>query len=614
MSPARIAEQARQDQQVETLTRGFDALLETARSLALKEQDLQLKLKFAHDEYLQLANSLPVEPDPSIADTPRRIVPGDPAWGPQSKNPEVPTNNSEWLDDLSRQGHAEPDVVESIRKGLEAQVSLVGRLEARNGNSSSNPCLVAAKAKGMKSLERDFTTNGVQGNLHCPFAKTTDGKGGADDLAGNKNDACGRDYLDPIKAESRQGKSSCPSVSARSSAARCPIRYLNQHSPEEVAKYFENHKHEIPRSHAVCVKRYSKDFQGARQLDAKYGSMVNMIQGLGEKHQAFLPSGGEEEPSNPNPVPSKRVEQWAEDVNATPPSQGTDQAQDGDNHEEERKSHFDRPLREVRVGESPSRPWGISVPVPLEPALQIPPSTSGELAPASAGIEPPDPADHVGNGGTHPSPANHLPETKGFGKSEPRGCPFSSGALKYKQEDSTEDGHLAVEPEPDIDTHEREDFASNEDMATPRPQGTPPPSQPQPNVVFNGPVFLGYSAVEAAALIQQLGNPNSQAIRANNQVYVSGQIPADASGNLIEGTVGQKTTQCCDNIAAVLAAAGSSVAKIVKVNVFLTDMGDFAEMNAEYEKFFTHKPARSCVAVHQLPKGVPVEIECIALQ
>ncbi|EEH18860.1 hypothetical protein PABG_01179 [Paracoccidioides brasiliensis Pb03] len=108
--------------------------------------------------------------------------------------------------------------------------------------------------------------------------------------------------------------------------------------------------------------------------------------------------------------------------------------------------------------------------------------------------------------------------------------------------------------------------------------------------------------------------PYSHAIRANGQVFLSGAIPADEKGNVIEGTVGEKTAQCCRNIAAVLAAAGTTVDRVVKVNVFLTDMNDFAEMNAEYEKFFTRRPARSCVAVHQLPKGVPVEIECIALQ
>ncbi|KAL1958862.1 hypothetical protein VTO42DRAFT_3699 [Malbranchea cinnamomea] len=108
--------------------------------------------------------------------------------------------------------------------------------------------------------------------------------------------------------------------------------------------------------------------------------------------------------------------------------------------------------------------------------------------------------------------------------------------------------------------------------------------------------------------------PYSQAIKANGQVFVSGQIPMDSNGTLIEGSVADKTEQCCRNLSAVLNAAGTSIDKVVKVNVFLTDMGDFAEMNSVYEKFFTHKPARSCVAVHQLPKGVPVEIECIALQ
>ncbi|KNG90294.1 putative translation initiation inhibitor [Aspergillus nomiae NRRL 13137] len=95
----------------------------------------------------------------------------------------------------------------------------------------------------------------------------------------------------------------------------------------------------------------------------------------------------------------------------------------------------------------------------------------------------------------------------------------------------------------------------------------------------------------------------SQAVRANGQIFVSGQIPADASGNLVTGNIGELTQACCNNIKAIVEAAGSSVNKIVKVN-----------MNATYEKFFTHKPARSCVAVAQLPKGVPVEIECIALE
>ncbi|BCS23315.1 uncharacterized protein APUU_31540A [Aspergillus puulaauensis] len=107
--------------------------------------------------------------------------------------------------------------------------------------------------------------------------------------------------------------------------------------------------------------------------------------------------------------------------------------------------------------------------------------------------------------------------------------------------------------------------------------------------------------------------PYSQAVKANGQIFLSGQIPADKNGNLVEGDIATKTQACCDNIKAILDAAGSSVSKIIRVNVFLDDMANFAEMNAQYEKFFTHKPARSCIAAKQLPKGVPVEIECIAL-
>ncbi|KAF4819557.1 2-iminobutanoate/2-iminopropanoate deaminase [Colletotrichum fructicola] len=107
--------------------------------------------------------------------------------------------------------------------------------------------------------------------------------------------------------------------------------------------------------------------------------------------------------------------------------------------------------------------------------------------------------------------------------------------------------------------------------------------------------------------------PYSQAVKTPTAIYCSGQIPLNPEGVLIEGNITQKTKQCISNLEAVLKEAGSSIAKVVKVNIFLADMGDFAEMNGEYEKWFTHKPARSCVAVKTLPKNVEVEIEAIAL-
>ncbi|KAM0133339.1 hypothetical protein ACHAO1_006276 [Botrytis cinerea] len=107
--------------------------------------------------------------------------------------------------------------------------------------------------------------------------------------------------------------------------------------------------------------------------------------------------------------------------------------------------------------------------------------------------------------------------------------------------------------------------------------------------------------------------PYSHAVQTPFGIFVSGQLPADFNGNLVEGTMREKTEAVLRNLQEVLVTAKSSLEKIVKVQVFLTDMNDFAEMNEEYEKWITHKPARSCVAVKELPKGVNIEIECIAL-
>ncbi|KAH7328708.1 Endoribonuclease L-PSP/chorismate mutase-like protein [Stachybotrys elegans] len=107
--------------------------------------------------------------------------------------------------------------------------------------------------------------------------------------------------------------------------------------------------------------------------------------------------------------------------------------------------------------------------------------------------------------------------------------------------------------------------------------------------------------------------PYSQAVKTPFAIYCSGQIPLTPEGTLLEGTIAEKTKLCCQNLEAVLKAAGSSIPKVVKTTIFISDMGIFGEMNTEYEKWFSHKPARSCVAVKTLPKNVDVEIECIAL-
>lgn len=107
--------------------------------------------------------------------------------------------------------------------------------------------------------------------------------------------------------------------------------------------------------------------------------------------------------------------------------------------------------------------------------------------------------------------------------------------------------------------------------------------------------------------------PYSQAIVTGNMVFTSGQIPINPATGAVEAvTIQEQTEQACKNISAVLEAAGSSMEKVVKTVCFLRNMEDFAAFNEVYAKYFVSKPARSCVAVRELPKGVLVEVEAIA--
>lgn len=107
--------------------------------------------------------------------------------------------------------------------------------------------------------------------------------------------------------------------------------------------------------------------------------------------------------------------------------------------------------------------------------------------------------------------------------------------------------------------------------------------------------------------------PYSQAVRAGNLVFTSGQIPINPATGAVEAvTIEDQTKQVCENISAVLTAAGSSLEKVVKTVCFLSDMADFAAFNGVYSKYFTGKPARSCVAVRTLPKNVLVEVDTVA--
>lgn len=107
--------------------------------------------------------------------------------------------------------------------------------------------------------------------------------------------------------------------------------------------------------------------------------------------------------------------------------------------------------------------------------------------------------------------------------------------------------------------------------------------------------------------------PYSQAKKVNGMLYVSGQIPVNPATGEVEGSdIAVQTEQIMKNVGAVLEATGASFENVVKTTCFIADMNDFAVFNGIYEKYFTGKPARSCVAVKTLPKNVLAEVEVIA--
>ncbi len=122
--------------------------------------------------------------------------------------------------------------------------------------------------------------------------------------------------------------------------------------------------------------------------------------------------------------------------------------------------------------------------------------------------------------------------------------------------------------------------------------------------------------VIATDLAPKAIGPYSQGIRANGLVLCAGQTPIDpATGQLISGDIAAQTRRVLQNLSAILEAAGTSLSKVIKTTVFITDMANFKAMNAVYAEFFAeHPPARSTIAVAALPLGALVEIECIALE
>lgn len=373
----------------------------------------------------------------------------------------------------------------------------------------------------LSSVEKDFTTSGTPSKLGCPFAANSarqsplaTPRSSISRMSQRGRRSKRPSFNDPIRAEiCGIDDADAASASVEGSAGVCPIRFLDQHDPQDVAKYFEKHKHELPRSHEVCINRFQSNTNSIQELDRRYGDLVSMIQGLGQKHQAWLPEEPEDVDEGPVAPEDEaktdvKVEKWATAVTASLQNSTPGEDENGSEMpemtpEETRSPRFDRPLKEIRVGESPSRPWGIHVPAKYTDAESS--SSVGSAATAS--------------------PQLPLDTTRPIGETPPKnpgGCPFGHmvkgdgskvqerGVVTETVQPAMTDGPVSylahpVDPKPgEPPEHEPELKPELKPESKPVPNGTPSPMTPNviPQMVFNGPVFLGYPPEQLVILLQ----------------------------------------------------------------------------------------------------------------
>lgn len=297
-----------------------------------------------------------------------------------------------------------------------------------------------------------------------------------------------------------------PSVQGSSTDKVCPIRFLDQHSPEEVAAYFELHKHELPRSHEICVKRYQSNEEQIRQLDAKYGNIVSMIQGLGQKHVSLLPENlgedhleAEQDLDEEERASHEKIRQWASTVYTGPDAPAEEK--EGGEAEDERLPRFDRPLRDVRLGESPSRPWGIQVPIEAQDrrgsvGSSVAVATKPEVPQPLLEAQPEKPKGKCPFGFDQPKPLGQDKENKVVQE------PVAKAIQETMAANDTN-----VETKPTFIQNAQFE-ASTEKKFGDQPVFIKTEAGEQKNeaaqMVFTGPVFIGYSVQEAMTVLQSL--------------------------------------------------------------------------------------------------------------
>lgn len=405
----------------------------------------------------------------------------------------------------------------------------------------------AQQRRKAEEIEKDYTHVGVPGRLGCPFmghsspekAMSTKRRHDLPTPVSSRDDvrttshcrprSTRPSFHDPLSRRRSKGEievgqeedALSDANSAQNSAASgpaCPIRFLDQHKPEEIAQYFEQHKHELPRSHEVCVKRFQDNSASIRELDAKYGNLVAMIQGLGMKHQSMLPENPKEEEvreveeaQRGSEASKQRIQNWAKAVSesnvaaagstsafagqqphrttenendpASPShvqddvaaSQSAEEKPSFDLHSadiEERVPHFARPLKDVRVGESPSRPWGVPVPSKYQgrskteseyifPNEETPAPVNASIGKDDAGSDEYKPKDQTTSPGQCPfhkqapgDQSEQRQDTQDFPRGQGNQDTSSSiGSVPVSKSDRTQHLHTDMEPGSGIRQH-----------------------------------------------------------------------------------------------------------------------------------------------------------------
>ncbi|MCJ1395607.1 hypothetical protein MMC18_008493 [Xylographa bjoerkii] len=500
-----------QSEDVHHLSRGFEALMAKVEDLVIKNAELgrQLRNLQAQRKHGSLTNFNTATQEYMGPQT--EVVEKHSMHSSQSRHRlsgyHSVTSTEMDPDSVTASWHNDEKILAAIdvlkNMGPEKNEVLFMHTQASVIPNQSNSRSVVGSHKSIL-VEQEFTTQSPEGNLGCPFASKAVFGEPQETTSPSSNRAHQyrpdslptppdmKDLLlqDPMAVKYQAANLVSPPASAQGAASKCPIRFLDQHSPEEVAHYFQSHKHEIPRSHEVCVKRYQTNEESIRQLDAKYGNLVNMIQGLGMKHQPMLVPTGYEEAAMQDQGSKEKVERWATDCTESVEA-ASEQDNSSDNISHSRSGHFDRLLKDVRVGESPSRPWGIQVPYTEGLALSSNSYATVDVAPVTSAPQ---------------SQTSALPCSEQLKATwQPPQCPFGHVATKAA---STANSPQASAK---LDGHDRKIMDGHESTVPKMSTEKPPSNSPQgsPSFVFNGPIFIGYTAEQAAALLQIYNQPET---------------------------------------------------------------------------------------------------------